>query len=90
MDLPMCLWEKVRNTIVYILNWCFDTILKYKTPEEALIGEKVEVLHFCVFVFPIYIRAHDEKRTKIEPSNIKSIFVGYSETSKAYKIYIPT
>jgi len=31
---------------------------------------------------------HDEKRTIFEPSNIKVIFVGFSETSKAYRIYI--
>lgn len=30
-----------------------------------------------------------EKRTKLEPSSHKGIFVGYSETSKAYKVYIP-
>jgi hypothetical protein len=29
-----------------------------------------------------------EKITKMEPSGKKGIFVGYSETSKAYKIYI--
>jgi hypothetical protein len=29
-----------------------------------------------------------EKRTKMEPSGKKGIFVGYSETSKAYIIYI--
>jgi hypothetical protein len=30
-----------------------------------------------------------EKRTKLEPSGKKGTFVGYNETSKAYKIYIP-
>jgi hypothetical protein len=31
-----------------------------------------------------------EKRTKLEPSVQKGIFVGYNETSKAYKIFIAT
>jgi hypothetical protein len=31
-----------------------------------------------------------EKRTKLEPTAEKGIFVGYSETSKAYRIYIPS
>jgi len=31
----------------------------------------------------------EEKRTKLEPTAEKGIFVGYSETSKAYRIYIP-
>ena len=30
-----------------------------------------------------------EKKTKLEPSGKKGTFVGYSESSKAYSIYIP-
>jgi hypothetical protein len=30
-----------------------------------------------------------DKRTKMEPSGKKGIFVGYNETPKAYKIYVP-
>jgi hypothetical protein len=29
-----------------------------------------------------------EKRSKFDPSGKKGIFVGYSETSKAYRVYI--
>jgi hypothetical protein len=31
-----------------------------------------------------------EKRMKLEPSGEKGIFMGYIETSKAYRIFIPT
>jgi len=30
-----------------------------------------------------------EKRTNLEPSRQKSMFVGYCKTSKAYRIFIP-
>ena len=30
-----------------------------------------------------------EKRTNIDPSGRKGIFVGYNDTSKAYRIYFP-
>ena len=30
-----------------------------------------------------------DKRNKLEPSEKKGIFMGYSESSKAYRIYIP-
>jgi hypothetical protein len=30
-----------------------------------------------------------DKRMKLDPSRKKGIFVGYSETSKAYRVYIP-
>ena len=59
-----------------------------KTPKEALIGVMEEVIRFCIFGFPIYIYIPIEKRTKLEPSNGKSLFVGYNESLKAYKIYI--
>lgn len=31
-----------------------------------------------------------EKRSKLEPTMEKGIFMGYNETSKAYGVYIPT
>ena len=37
---------------------------------------------------PIYIHIPKEKRTKLEPSRKKGIFIGYSETTKGYRIYI--
>jgi hypothetical protein len=52
--------------------------------------EKPKVSHFHVFGCPVYIHVPDKKRTKLEPSSIKGIFVGYNKTSKAYQIYVPT
>ena len=37
-----------------------------------------------------YSQVPKEKRTKLDPTVEKGIFVGYSETSKAYRIYIPS
>ena len=37
----------------------------------------------------MFIHVPKEKRTKLDPSGKKGTFIGYSETSKAYKIYIP-
>jgi hypothetical protein len=31
-----------------------------------------------------------DKRSKLDPSSKKGIFFGYSETSKAYRVYIPS
>ena len=35
----------------------------------------------------MYIHIPKEKRTKLDPLGKKVIFVGYSKSSKAYKIY---
>ena len=37
----------------------------------------------------MYIHIPKEKRTKLDPSGRKGIFVGYSESSKDYRIYFP-
>jgi hypothetical protein len=49
---------------------------------------KLDVSHFHIFGCPFYVHVSVERRTKLEPSNRKGLFVGYSETSKAYKVYI--
>ena len=64
-------------------------VLDNKTPEETLSGEKPKVSHLRIFGCPVYIHIPKEKRTKLDPSGKKGIFVGYSEKSKAYKIYFP-
>jgi hypothetical protein len=81
-DLPSCLWAKACNTTMYILNRCPHKIWKDKTLKEAFIGEKLGVSHFHIFGYPIYILVLDEKRTNLEPSSIKGIFVRYSEIPK--------
>ena len=37
----------------------------------------------------MYIHIPKEKRTKLDPSGRKGIFVGYFESSKDYRIYFP-
>jgi hypothetical protein len=59
-----------------------------KTPKEAFTGLKPKIGHLRIFGFPVYIHVPMEKRTKLDPSREKGIFVGYSKTSKAYKIFI--
>ena len=53
------------------------------------IGKKPEVSHLKIFGCPVYIHIPKEKRTKLDPSGKKGIFVGYCEVSKAFRIYIP-
>lgn len=87
-DLPISLWAEATKTTVYIQNRSPHSILKDKTHEETFTGIKPDVSHFRVFGCPIDIHVPKEKRSKLESSGIKGIFVGYSESSKAYKIYI--
>jgi hypothetical protein len=79
---------EASSTTVYVQNRIPHKILGNKTPEEVFIGKKPEVNHLRIFGCPVYIHVSKEKRTKLEPSRKKGTFVGHSETSKAYRIYI--
>ena len=87
-SLAMLLWEEASKTNGYLQNKCPHKIVKNMTPEEAFTGVKPEVGHLRTFCCPVYIHVPKEKRTKLEPSGKKGTFVGYSESSNAYKIYI--
>jgi hypothetical protein len=49
---------------------------------------KQEVSQFHIFGCLVYIHVPVEKRTKLEASSRNGLFVGYNETSKAYKVFI--
>ena len=86
-ELPMHLWAEAARTTVYVQNHTPHRLLENKTPEEVFSNKKPEVSHLRIFGFPLYIHVLREKRTKLDPSGKKGIFVGYSESSKAYRIY---
>ena len=87
-SLPMFLSVEASKTVVYVQNKCPHRILKNMILEEAFTGVKPEVGHLRIFGCAVYIHVPKDKRTKFEPSGKKGTFVGYSESSKAYRIYI--
>ena len=88
-DLPMHLWAEAARTTVYVQNHTPHRVLVNKIMEEAFSGDKRDVKHLRIFGCKVYIHIPKEKRTKLDPSTRKGILVGYSDTSKAYRIYFP-
>jgi hypothetical protein len=87
---PKFLWAEACNTAVYLQNRSPHKVLGNVTPEEAFTGRKPDISHLRIFGCVAYCHIPAEKRTKLDPTTEKGILVGYSETSKAYRIYIPT
>lgn len=56
--------------------------------KEAYLGVKLDVIHFQIFGCLVYCHVSLNKRTKLYPTVEKGILTSYSETSKAYTIYI--
>ena len=50
----------------------------------------LEIGHFRIFGFLTYSHVTFEKRKKLEATGERGIFVGYDETLKAFRIYLPT
>ena len=87
-DLPMHLWEEAARIVVYVQNRSPHKVFGNKAPEEIFSGEKLKVNHLQIFGCPVFIHIPKEKMTKLEPFGRNGIFVGYNETSKAFRIYI--
>jgi hypothetical protein len=88
-DLSMFLWGEAAMTTIYVQNRNPHRILKDMTPEEAFSGKKPNVENLRIFGCQVYSHIPKDKRNKLESSRKKGIFVGYSDSSKAYRIYIP-
>ena len=58
------------------------------TPEEAFIGNKPDISHFRIFGSLAYCHIPSDTHTKLYQTTERGYFVGYSETSKAYRIFI--
>ena len=61
-----------------------------KNPKEMFTGKNLEIGHFHIFGCLTYSHVPFDKRTKLEPTTKKCIFVGYDETLNDFHIYIPT
>ena len=82
-DLPMHLWEEASRTVVYVQNCTPHRVLENKTFKEVFSGKMPEVNHIRIFSCPVYIHIPKEKRTKLDPSGKKGIFV---DTLKARRL----
>ena len=88
--LPLFLWTEACRTVVYLQNRSPHKAVGSRTLEEVFTGVRPDVGHFKMFGCLTFSHVPSEKRTKLEPTAEKGIFVGYNETSKAYRIYIPS
>ena len=56
------------------------------SPYEVWKGRKPNLMYLRVWGCLAFYRVHDPKSSKLGPRGIKSVFVGYAENSKAYRL----
>jgi hypothetical protein len=83
-------WAEAISTAAYVRNRTPTNSTGDKTPEEVWSGRKPSVAHLRVFGSEAYFHVPHELRSKLDPKSKQCIFVGYSLTSKAYRVWDPS
>lgn len=87
--LPHILWAEAFNTACYIVNRVNIRPHQNKTHYELWKGHKLNVSYFKAFGSKCFILDESQKLAKFDLKAIEGIFVGYSDTTKAFRVYIP-
>jgi len=86
---PNSLWAEAINTAAYIRNRCPTKVLEDSTPIETWSNEKPYVGFMRIFGSKVVALEKKPFKSKFEPKGKKYILVGYSQESKAYRLWSP-
>jgi hypothetical protein len=86
-NLAQHFWGEVVNTACHIINRVYLRPETSKTPYEIWRGKKPTVKYFRTFGSKCYILRDRENLGKFDPKRDESIFLGYSSTSLAYRVF---
>ena len=87
-SMPKYFWAEAVNTANYVLNRCLIRPLLKKTPQELFKGRKPIVSYFKPFGCTCYVHKNGKDNLgKFDARSDDEIFLGYSATSKAYRVY---
>src|ERR1700759_1831883 len=84
-------WGEAVVTATYLKNRSPTKSTDHnKTPYEVWTGQRPSLAHLQVFGSKAYSFIPTERRSKLDAKSLKTIFVGYADDSKAYRLYDPT
>ena len=86
-NLPLYFWAKVVNTSCYILNRVFKRPILNKTSYELWNNRKYKISYLRVFRCKCFILNTNDNLGKFDSKAEKGIFLGYSISSKAYRVF---
>ncbi|XP_040175275.1 casein kinase 1-like protein HD16 [Anopheles arabiensis] len=85
-NLPKGFWAEAVATASYVINRS-PTIGLQMTPEEAFTGKRPNLAHLRMFGAKVMCHVPKEKRQKWDAKSEHGIFMGYSSSFKAYRVY---
>jgi hypothetical protein len=86
-NLAQHFWGEAENTACHIINRVYLRPKTSKTSYEIWRGKKPTVKSFRTFGSTCYILRDRENLGKFDPKNDEGIFLGYSSTSRAYRVF---
>ena len=86
-DVARNLWGEAVNTACHTVNRVYFRLGTKKTPYELWKRKKPNVKYFRIFESICFILKDRENVGKFDSRSDKGIFMGYSFTSKAYRVY---
>jgi hypothetical protein len=86
-NLAQHFWGEAVNTTCHIINRVYLRPETSKTPYEIWRGKKPTVKYFRTFGSTCYILRDRENLGKFDPKSDEGIFLGYSSTSRAYRVF---
>jgi len=86
-NLAKHLWAEAVNTTCYIQNRIYIRSILEKTTYELFKGRRPNISYFYQFGCTCYILNTKLYLKKFDAKAQRGIFLGYSERSKAYKVY---
>lgn len=87
---PLQLWGEALRTATYLINLQPKKLLDMKTPFEIWHGRKPSISHIRVFGSPCLMFIHRKLRTKLQPTSKRMVFLGYTNSTKVYRLMDPT
>ena len=83
----MQFWVEIVNTTWYTVNWIFLRLGTKKTSYGLWTGRKPNLKYFRTFGSECYILRDGKNLGKFDAQSDVGIFLGYSTSSKAYRVY---
>lgn len=87
--LPHKFWAEALSTVVYLKNRSYTSSVPEMTPLQAWSGKKPCVKNLRVFGCTAYFHIPKDERKKLDPKARRSIFLGYGDVTKGYRLYDP-
>jgi len=87
-SLPHHFWAEAVSTACHIINRCLIRPILKKTPYELWNGKKPNISYFHPFGYKCFIHNNGKDNLgKFDPKSDEGIFLGYSPSSRAYRVY---